>query len=64
MKAKGGQVSMEAVKSNLMKRDEIDSSREDSPLKKAADAVVIDNTVLTPEEQLAMVAILARMRGA
>ena len=50
--------------SNLKKRDHIDSSREDSPLRKASDAVVIDNTVLTPEEQLAMVSVLARLRGA
>jgi cytidylate kinase len=64
MKAKGEKVSMEEVKDNLTKRDQIDSSREDSPLKKAADAVVIDNTVLTPDEQLAMVSVLAQMRGA
>lgn len=61
---KGEKVSLEEVMNNLKKRDTIDSSREDSPLRQATDAVVIDNTVLSPEEQLAMVSVLARMRGA
>lgn len=61
---KGQSVSMSEIVDNLRQRDEIDSTRADSPLRQAADAVVIDNTVLTPEEQLAMVATLARMRGA
>jgi cytidylate kinase len=64
MNAKGEQVSLEEVMDNLMKRDRIDSTRDDSPLRQAADAVVLDNTVLTPDEQLAMVCVLARMRGA
>ena len=55
---------MSEIVDNLRQRDEIDSTRADSPLRQAADAVVIDNTVLTPAEQLAMVATLARMRGA
>ena len=62
--AKGQSVSMSEIVDNLRQRDEIDSTRADSPLRQAADAVVIDNTVLTPAEQLAMVATLARMRGA
>ncbi|MEZ4987492.1 MAG: (d)CMP kinase [Saprospiraceae bacterium] len=61
---KGQSVSMEAVKENLLTRDHIDSSREDSPLKKAPDAVLFDNTALTPDEQLAMITTLAKMRGA
>ena len=61
---KGQSVSMSEIVDNLRQRDEIDSTRADSPLRQAADAVVIDNTVLTPAEQLAMVATLARMRGA
>ncbi len=61
---KGMSVSLSEVIENLTERDRIDSSRADSPLRQAKDAVVIDNTVLTPEEQLAMVAVLARLRGA
>ncbi len=51
------------VRENLASRDHIDSTREDSPLRKADDAVVIDNTNLLPSEQAAMVTALARQRG-
>jgi len=37
---------------NLAKRDRIDSNREHSPLRKAADAIEIDTTNLTFEEQV------------
>jgi len=53
------EVSLEAVKANLTKRDHIDSTREDSPLKQAADAILIDNTNLTPENQLKLAMRLA-----
>ncbi len=52
MFAKNPNISIEEVKSNLELRDYIDSHREVSPLKKANDAVEIDNTDLTQEEQL------------
>lgn len=61
---KGVAVSLSEIVENLTERDRIDSTRDDSPLRQAEDAVVIDNTVITQEEQLAMVAALARMRGA
>jgi CMP/dCMP kinase len=64
MLANGHEITLEAVTENLLSRDQIDSTREDSPLRQAPDAVVIDNTALSPAEQLAMVAVLARMRGA
>jgi len=41
------------VKDNLEMRDYIDSHREISPLRKADDAIVLDNTNLSMEEQLA-----------
>lgn len=40
------------VKENLIKRDRIDSEREIAPLKKADDAIVIDNTMLTKKETI------------
>jgi len=43
----------EKVKENIVHRDRIDSNRADSPLRKADDAVMINNTNLTKEEQLA-----------
>lgn len=44
-------ITIEEVKNNLEMRDYIDSNREVSPLRKADDAVVLDNTRLTTEEQ-------------
>lgn len=52
LRSKGIETSMEAVRSNLLERDRIDSTREESPLVQAADAIVLDNSNLTPDEQL------------
>lgn len=49
---KNPNVTIEEVKSNLEMRDYIDSNREVSPLRKAADAIVLNNTNLTMEQQL------------
>lgn len=62
IKAKGQHADWEDVKHNLTNRDHIDSTREDSPLKQAEDAVLIDNTNISPMEQLAMVKVLAECR--
>lgn len=48
-------ISLEEVKHNLEMRDYIDSNREESPLRKADDAIVLDNSNLTKEEQLELV---------
>jgi cytidylate kinase len=53
--SKNTAVSIDEVKNNLEMRDYIDSNREVSPLRKADDAVVLDNTDLTREEQLQLV---------
>lgn len=47
-------VTIEEVKANLESRDHLDSTREVSPLKKADDALVLDNSDLTPEQQFSM----------
>jgi cytidylate kinase len=57
---KGINISHEDVKTNLMLRDQIDSTREDSPLMQAIDATVIDTSYLTPKEQLQIALDLAR----
>lgn len=62
LQAKGLSIDKEEVAANLQMRDRIDSSRVDSPLKKAPDAVVIDNTQLSPTEQLDRALELARER--
>ena len=49
---KNPNVSLEEVMTNLQMRDYIDSNREFSPLRKAKDALELDNTSLTEEEQL------------
>jgi cytidylate kinase len=48
---KNPNISIEEVKNNLEMRDYIDSHREVSPLKKADDALELDNTNLTEEQQ-------------
>jgi cytidylate kinase len=45
-------ISIEAVRENLERRDHMDATREESPLRQAHDAKVLDNTSLTPTEQL------------
>jgi CMP/dCMP kinase len=49
---KNPSITIEEVKSNLEMRDYLDSNREVSPLRKAEDAIILDNTSLTREEQL------------
>jgi len=48
---KGDNISFEEVKENIEKRDYIDENRKICPLRKADDAIVLDNSNLTREEQ-------------
>ncbi len=48
---KNPNITVDEVKSNLELRDYIDSNREISPLRKANDAYVLDNTMMSMEEQ-------------
>lgn len=50
--AKGETVSYDEILQNVQERDHIDSTRETSPLRKADDALVLDNSHMTREEQL------------
>ena len=59
---KNPNITIEEVQHNLEMRDYIDSNREVSPLRKAADAVEIDNTHLSMEEQLNIALALAKKR--
>ncbi len=49
---KNPNITIEEVKNNLEMRDYIDSNREVSPLRQAKDAIVLDNTHITEEQQL------------
>lgn len=62
LQAKGQTVSPEEIAENLQHRDHIDSTRADSPLKQANDAVVIDNSNLSENEQLAMCLALTKVK--
>ena len=50
--AKGEDVKVEDVMKNLLERDYIDSHREASPLSKADDAIVLDNSEMTMTDQM------------
>lgn len=60
--AKGIDADWDEIRRNLIERDRIDSSRADSPLRQADDAVVIDNTLLSEEQQLEKALQLANER--
>lgn len=45
-------VDLDSVIENIRKRDELDTSREESPLRQASDAIVIDTTHITIDEQV------------
>jgi len=57
---KNPNITLEEVAENIEMRDYIDSHREISPLRQAEDAVVLDNTNLTPDEQLTEALKMAR----
>ena len=50
--AGGTVIEFEAVRENLLKRDYMDSHREESPLRKADDAIVLDNSHISQDEQV------------
>lgn len=62
--ARGTPGDLAAVESEIAERDRRDSSREDSPLRRAQGAVEIDTTGLSIEQQVEAVARIARQRMA
>lgn len=60
LKSLGQNTTFEEVLANLTKRDEMDSNRLDSPLLKAEDAIEIDNSNLSQDEQFALIIDLVR----
>ncbi len=49
---KGMSVSLDEIRKNIIERDYKDEHREESPLRKASDAILLDNSNMTPEEQM------------
>ncbi|HPD54681.1 MAG TPA: (d)CMP kinase [Bacteroidia bacterium] len=60
---KGFMVTMDEVSKNIEDRDHTDTHRAESPLRKAEDAIVLDNSDLNQEEQLAIALDLVRQRS-
>lgn len=60
--ANGDEVSLEDVLANVVERDHIDSTRKDSPLIKAKDAIAIDNSHMNLEDQFHVILQLAKDR--
>lgn len=64
LKDKGIDVNFDEIFDNVVTRDSIDSTRKESPLKKAPDSIVIDNSNLNANETLSVVlAIIAERFG-
>jgi cytidylate kinase len=53
--SKGVTMNMEDIKQDILKRDRIDSERDIAPLKPAVDAIIIDTTSMTVDQQVAKV---------
>jgi cytidylate kinase len=64
LKEKGTMVGLEDIIENLKNRDKIDSTRADSPLKKADDAHVIDTSNITFENQVDQILNLIQLKVA
>lgn len=62
MEAKGMSVNLDEVLSNLQERDYIDSHRETSPLTQAPDAIVLNNSDMTMEDQMVWLKDVIRER--
>jgi CMP/dCMP kinase len=55
LREKGVEVTLDQVEQNLSERDYQDTNREENPLRQADDAIVLDNSEMTPEEQFQLV---------
>ncbi len=55
LKNKGEDITLEEIFENLAHRDYIDTTRDESPLVRASDAIILDNTDLNEEQQLQFV---------
>lgn len=63
MKEKGMDITLEEVEAELRIRDEKDSNRKVSPLRKAEDAVEVDTTSLTVEEVIEKIGSIVQRRS-
>ena len=61
--ARDPRITLQQVKENIELRDYLDSNREISPLRRADDAVILDNSRMTPEEQLIFAMNLVKQKA-
>ena len=62
LQQKGIEITKDEVQDNLIERDFIDSNRKESPLRQAVDAIVLDNSTLSRQQQLDWALDLVRSR--
>ena len=60
LEQQGIQVNIEEIKRNLAKRDDLDANRSESPLIKAKDAITLDSSYLTLEDQVKKIVDMAK----
>ncbi len=63
LQSKGQKVSLQEVYANVVQRDEQDINRKDSPLLQAEDAILLDNSFLSKEEQFQKVMAILASKG-
>jgi cytidylate kinase len=55
LKAKGDNINIEEIRRNIVARDIADENRDISPLRRADDAIILDNSRMTVEEQMSWI---------
>lgn len=62
LEAQGSHLSLEQVRETVRERDRVDGTRQVAPMRPAEDAVIVDTTVLSVDEAVAMIAALCEER--
>jgi cytidylate kinase len=63
LQQKGVPATLDEVRANIDKRDQIDQGRKESPLRRADDAVLLDNSHMTPQQQMVWFVQLMGQKG-
>lgn len=63
LQSKGIEATYEEVLANLRQRDQIDQTRACDPMRKAPDALELDNSAMTPEQQMEWILPIVKERG-
>ncbi|MDR2044262.1 MAG: (d)CMP kinase [Clostridium sp.] len=63
LKAKGGACRLERIRKDIEERDDQDMRRENSPLRQAQDAILVDSSDMTPEEVASAILRVCQQKG-